>query len=153
VAAAKGVSCSVGCPSELQVMGDRERLAECFDELLSNSMHWFDKPTRRIDITVSQPGSDAVPNQLDSAVSYALIHFRDNGSGVPVDNKGKIFDAFFSTYHHGTGLGLALVRRIVEGHAGRITESGVPGEGAEFEIYLPVAEPTRPPAGGSAVGT
>jgi signal transduction histidine kinase len=139
VANAKGVSCSVACPPELQVMGDPERLAECFDELLSNSMHWFDKPTRRIDITVSQPTSDAVPDKLDSAVSYALIHFRDNGSGVPVDNKGKIFDAFFSTYHHGTGLGLALVRRIVEGHAGRITENGTPGEGADFEIYLPVA--------------
>ncbi len=87
---------------------------------------------------------------MDSAVSYALIHFRDNGSGVPFENKGRIFEAFFSTYAHGTGLGLALVRRIVEGHAGRITESGVPGEGADFEIYLPVAESKAIPVGGSA---
>jgi signal transduction histidine kinase len=150
VAGAKGVSCSVDCPPELQVLGDRDRLAECFDELLSNSMHWFDKPTRRIDIAVSQPSTDVVPDQLDSAASYAIIHYRDNGVGVPLENKAKIFDAFFSTYHHGTGLGLALVRRMVEGHAGRITESGVPGEGADFEIYLPVAEPKAIQAGGSA---
>jgi signal transduction histidine kinase len=142
VASAKGVACSVDCPAGLQVLGDRERLAECFDELLSNSMHWFDKPTRRIDITVSLPGADTVPDQLDSSASYTLIHFRDNGSGVPAENKSKIFDAFFSTYLHGTGLGLALVRRIVEGHAGRIAETGVPGEGADFEVYLPVTGST-----------
>ena len=57
VATAKGVSCSVECPAELEVLGDRERLAECFDELLSNSMHWFEKPTRVIKISVSQPGT------------------------------------------------------------------------------------------------
>jgi len=71
-----------------------------------------------------------------------LIRYKDNGAGVSVENKGKIFEAFFSTYPHGTGLGLALVRRILEGHAGRIMERGVPGEGADFEIYLPIAEPT-----------
>ena len=143
VAGAKGVSCSIDCPLELYVMGDRERLAECFDELLSNSTHWFDKPARIIGITVSLPGPVAVPAQLDSALSYVLIHFRDNGAGVPVENKDRIFDAFFSTYQHGTGLGLALVRRIVEGHGGRIAETGMPGEGADFEIYLPVTESTH----------
>jgi signal transduction histidine kinase len=142
VAGAKGVACSVDCPADLQVLGDRERLAECFDELLSNSMHWFDKPAHRIDITVSLPGLDAVPDQLDSVAPYTLIHFRDIGAGVPVENKSKIFDAFFSTYLHGTGLGLALVRRIVEGHGGRIAETGVPGEGADFEVYLPVTGST-----------
>jgi signal transduction histidine kinase len=68
-----------------------------------------------------------------------LIHVRDNGAGVPLENKTRIFDAFFSTYTHGTGLGLALVRRIVEGHGGAVFERGISGEGADFEIYLPLA--------------
>jgi signal transduction histidine kinase len=138
VATGKGVACLITCPPDLQVLGDPDRLGECFDELVGNAMHWFDKPERRIAVDVSLPAPGALREQLDSAASYALVHFRDNGPGVPLENKNKIFDAFFSTYHHGTGLGLALVRRIVEGHGGSISECGLPGDGADFEIYLPL---------------
>jgi signal transduction histidine kinase len=147
VATAEGVSCAIECPPELHVLGDPERLGECFDELVSNAIHWFDKSDRRIDVTVSQPSSEMLPEQLDSAAAYALVHFRDNGVGVPLENKAKIFDAFYSTYHHGTGLGLALVRRIVEGHGGTVRECGLSGEGADFEIYLPLAGQKRLPTG------
>jgi signal transduction histidine kinase len=140
VAAAEGVVCSVECPPDLLLLGDPERLSECFDELVTNAMRWFDKTEHKITVMVTQPGSDIPAEQLDSTLSYALIHFRDNGVGVPLENKTKIFDAFFSTYHHGTGLGLALVRRIIEGHGGAISECGLPGEGADFEIYLPIAD-------------
>jgi signal transduction histidine kinase len=150
VATAEGVSCSITCPPELHVLGDPERLGECFDELVSNSRHWFDKAERRIVVTVSKPGPDVLPEQLDSASDYVLIHFRDNGVGVPLENKAKIFDAFFSTYHHGTGLGLALVRRIIEGHGGAVRECGPPGEGADFEIYLPLAH-QKPVLAGTTV--
>jgi signal transduction histidine kinase len=67
-----------------------------------------------------------------------LIHFKDNGLGIKIENKEKIFDAFVSTRNHGTGLGLALVRRIIEGHGGAVSEIGIPSEGADFEIYLPL---------------
>jgi signal transduction histidine kinase len=150
VAVAEGISCSIECPPELVVLADPERLGECFDELVSNSMHWLDKPERKIAIIVSQPSSDVLAEQLDSTVTYALIHFRDNGVGVPLENKAKIFDAFFSTYHHGTGLGLALVRRIIEGHGGAVSECGLPGEGADFEIYLPLADQKPLPVGAVA---
>ena len=139
IAAGEGVACAVSCPPGLEIFGDPERLGECFDELVSNAMHWFNKAERTIAVTVSQPSSDVLPEKLDSSAVYALIHFRDNGVGVPLENKTKIFDAFFSTYHHGTGLGLALVRRIIEGHGGAVSECGLPGEGADFEIYLPLA--------------
>jgi len=121
------------------VIGDPDRLAECFDELTSNATHWLDKPEKKIDIQVVQPAPTPVPQSVDSSKPYVLIRFRDNGTGVPLENKSKIFDAFFMTREHGTGLGLAVVRRIIEGHAGAIFETGRPGEGADFEIYLPSA--------------
>ncbi len=140
VAAEKEVTCGVDCPTDLQILGDPERLGECFDELVNNAVHWFDKPERKIEIKVMRSSFDLSREQLDPSVKYATIHFRDNGVGVPRENKARIFDAFFSTYEHGTGLGLALVRRIIEGHEGAVAERGVAGEGADFEILLPLAD-------------
>jgi signal transduction histidine kinase len=138
-ARAQGVTCQINCDSDVVVWADPVRLGECFDELASNAMHWFDKEQKQMTITVVQPAPVPLPQSLDSSTQYVLIQFRDNGCGVTVENKAKIFDAFFTTHEHGTGLGLALVRRIVEGHGGVVMESGVPGEGADFEIYLPQA--------------
>jgi signal transduction histidine kinase len=105
-------------------------------------MNWLDKPDRTVSIKVIQPAPQPLPDAVDSGNQYALIHFADNGAGVPLENKTRIFDAFFTTRDHGTGLGLALVRRIIEGHEGVIRECGVPGLGADFEIYLPTTAPT-----------
>lgn len=134
------VVCQVECPAELKILGDVERLSECFDELVANAIHWFDKPEKIIRVKVTVPPAEALPNILLAGRQYALIHFADNGKGIPLANKNKVFDAFFTTYQHGTGLGLALVRRIIEGHDGVISETGIPGEGADFEIYLPLSE-------------
>jgi signal transduction histidine kinase len=142
----QGVTCEIECPVDIRVEGDPDRLAECFDELASNSLHWLDKPEKRIRATVTQPAPLPLPQSVDSSRQYTLIHFNDTGSGVALENKVKIFDAFFTTRDHGTGLGLAVVRRIIEGHGGEILESGRPGEGADFEIYLPLAaDPTHEP--------
>ena len=142
-----GVICEIDCPEDLYIKADPERLSECFDELVANSTHWFDKPQKEIKIIAVQPAPIPLPVDLPSDEEFTFIRFRDNGSGVVLSNKGKIFDAFFTTYEHGTGLGLALVRRIIEGHGGAVFETGVPGEGAEFEIYLPsthqAAKPSR----------
>ena len=142
IAQAGEARCEITCPDDLMLYADQERLAECLDELACNSLHWFDKAEHKMEIVAGIPDRKAVPEFLDSTRQYARILFRDNGEGVPIANKVKIFDAFFTTYHHGTGLGLALVRRIIEGHGGSIVECGVPGEGATFEIYLPLAVDT-----------
>jgi len=140
----QGVSCNLDCPPDIVVLGDPERLGECFDELLGNALHWLKKPAA-IEVTATKASASSLPETLDSTLSYVLIHFMDNGPGVPFENKNKIFDAFFTTYSHGTGLGLALVRRIIEGHGGAIMESGLPNIGADFEMYLPLFVAEEPP--------
>jgi len=137
------IRCIIECPHDTAVDGDPERLGECFVELVMNATHWFDKASKEIDISVVSPARGPLPEFLDSSQEYVLVHVKDNGCGIPVLNKQKVFDAFFTTYDHGTGLGLALVRRIIDGHAGGIVESGVPNEGADFQIYLPLSVPGK----------
>ena len=67
-----------------------------------------------------------------------MVHVADNGTGIELSEKNRIFDAFYTKCEHGTGLGLALVRRIIDGHGGSIIESGLHGKGADFEICLPL---------------
>jgi signal transduction histidine kinase len=66
----------------------------------------------------------------------AEIVVRDTGPGIPTEMVGKIFQPFFTTKPTGTGLGLAVVRRIVEGHGGTIELGSPPG--AEFTVRLPL---------------
>ncbi len=63
------------------------------------------------------------------------IEVSDRGVGIPPEAREKIFDAFFTTRSHGTGVGLAVVKRIVEGHGWRIEVEGV--EGVTFRVVVP----------------
>ncbi|MBC8005026.1 MAG: two-component sensor histidine kinase, partial [Verrucomicrobia bacterium] len=72
---------------------------------------------------------------------YCHIHFTDNGIGFEPEYKERIFEVFqrlhsFEEYA-GTGIGLAICRRIIENHGGIITATGKLNEGAQFEIYIP----------------
>jgi len=68
-----------------------------------------------------------------------LLAVRDSGPGIPREARSRIFQPFFTTRAQGTGLGLAVVRRIVEGHGGSISLADTPpGEGAEFLVVLPL---------------
>jgi len=130
------VVCTINCPREAVINGDADRLAECFDELVMNSTHWFDKPQKTIEISVIDPAPEPLPDFLETSQRYVLIHIKDNGCGIHPSDKRRIFDAFYTKYEHGTGLGLALVRRIIDGHGGGVVETGALGKGADFEIYL-----------------
>jgi signal transduction histidine kinase len=123
-----------------KVMGDPIRMSECFDELVANALHWLDKSEKKIMVIVDKPNKKELPINLERLKAYLRIRFQDNGCGVPLDKKEMIFAPFYTTHPHGTGLGLSLVQRIIEGHGGAIFETGRPSEGASFEIYLPIAE-------------
>jgi signal transduction histidine kinase len=77
----------------------------------------------------------------------------DTGPGIPADVLDKIFAPFFTTKARGTGLGLAVVRKVVDRHNGTVEVESVAGQGTAFKITLPVAQPgAPPPAGGGAPG-
>jgi signal transduction histidine kinase len=74
----------------------------------------------------------------EGAEPGARIVIGDTGEGIPEERLAKIFDLFFTTKPGGTGLGLAVTRRVIEGHGGAITVASKPGAGTTFVITVPV---------------
>ena len=108
---------------------DRAQMDQALGELAENAIrHTPSGGAIRLSADAADRGGRPV---LRLAVS-------DTGSGIENPDKVRVFDAFFSNRPGGTGLGLAIVKQIVENHGGSIRETGRPGEGARFEIDLPV---------------
>ena len=80
-------------------------------------------------------------SKIISNEEYCKIVIVDNGIGFKQEYSSKIFNLFYrlekDSKYSGTGLGLAICKRIVENHDGFIQVSSVPGEGAEFAIFIP----------------
>jgi signal transduction histidine kinase len=76
--------------------------------------------------------------ELDRTAGAQRISISDNGPGVPVHLRDQVFRPFFTTRGRGTGLGLALVQKIIVSHNGRITLGTAADGGAEFAIVLPL---------------
>ncbi|MFO0582604.1 MAG: GAF domain-containing protein [Anaeromyxobacter sp.] len=70
----------------------------------------------------------------------AVLELEDEGPGVPEDVRARIFEPFFTTKASGTGLGLAVVKRIVDGHGAEIAVRAAPSGGALFALRFPLAE-------------
>ena len=70
-----------------------------------------------------------------------VVEVEDDGPGIPAENLGRVFDLFFTTKRSGkgSGIGLAVCRKIVEAHGGSIAAASGPGKGAVFTIILPLA--------------
>lgn len=116
---------------------------QLFQNLLSNSLKFVREgvqPVLRISYEYKTPSQLAHLN-LPKAASYLMLQFRDNGIGFDNEFAGKIFQIFQRLHgrseYEGTGIGLAICKKIVEHHSGVIYASGVPGEGATFTIILP----------------
>lgn len=117
---------SLGC-TELALHVDWFALGQVFRNIFENAI-----------AACSEPGVIGVRCELASLEERAaiLVRIRDSGPGIPSDARHRVFDAFFTTKTKGTGLGMAIARRIVEAHGGTI-ELGDENEGAEFVIVLP----------------
>jgi signal transduction histidine kinase len=82
----------------------------------------------------------------EDAAAIALV-VSDTGVGMPRESAASAFEPYFSTKEAGVGLGLSLVRRIVEGHGGRIALDSTPGQGTTVRVFLPVRAPEPALAG------
>jgi signal transduction histidine kinase len=76
--------------------------------------------------------------------TWARVEIRDSGPGIPDEIRHRIFEPFFTTKASGTGLGLAVVKRIVEGHGGEVAVASDPGSGAAFTIRIPLEQGSAP---------
>jgi len=138
LARSKELHCAIKCDPAVRILGETDRLTQCFDELLTNAIGWVSGPDKKLEIEVIAPCPKPLPSGMNPERHYAVIHFRDNGPGVDDSRKKRIFDLFYSTREDGTGIGLAFISRIIEGHGGFICEVGECGKGADFAIYLPL---------------
>lgn len=78
--------------------------------------------------------------KLKTIDNYAVISIKDTGTGIKDEDLNKIFEPYFTTKRHGTGLGLTNVVRIIEAHNGNITIESEYGKGSEFIIKLPLKQ-------------
>ena len=86
-----------------------------------------------------QPGEEgALLPDGDESVATVIVEVTDTGPGVPADVADKMFNPFFTTKPQGSGLGLAVVRKIVDAHEGRIDVTSQPDKGTCFRVTLPV---------------
>jgi signal transduction histidine kinase len=96
-----------------------------------------------LDAVTPQEGLIRIVCHYDADNRQTLIEVIDNGSGIPETMKKHLFELFHSTKgNRGTGIGLAVARKIVEEHEGSIDVQSRPGEGTTFTIRLPVEHET-----------
>ena len=123
------------------ILADPTKLKRCFTELMENAVN-FQPDGGYINVTTSLADARSrkwlKPGQHSE--NYVQIKFEDNGPGIEKDNKPKIFNPFFSTRAKGMGLGLSIVKGIIDAHNGVIFENGMPGKGAKFTILLPYCD-------------
>jgi signal transduction histidine kinase len=115
---------------ESVVMGDGEKLRQAFLNIVINALQ-------------ATPSGGRVSIVLKRVDTGFAINFRDNGSGIAAGNLQRIFEPFYTTKADGTGLGLAVTRKIIEGHGGKLDIESEPGQGTTVSVSLPM------PAGGA----
>ncbi len=135
-------------PSLPPVFGNHDQLVQVFLNLVKNAAEAVPEEGGEIILTTAyQRGvSVAVPGSGGRVHLPLMISVRDNGPGVPEDLQPHLFDPFVTTKANGSGLGLALVAKIVDDHGGVIGFESQPRR-TVFKVFLPMySEPDPPPA-------
>src|SRR6266481_5986958 len=113
-----------------QIMGDRVQLQQVTMNLIINSIDAMKEVDGTREIAIKSQRAEN--EQIQVSVS-------DTGIGLPPQQVDQIFNAFFTTKPHGTGMGLRISRSIIESHGGRLWAAGASGRGATFQFTLPAA--------------
>jgi signal transduction histidine kinase len=117
--------------ADLVVLGDHDALRRAVTNLLSNAVRYT-------------PDGGTITLGAGRAGDWCWMAVHDTGPGIPVPAQGRVFDRFYrgettaETAGH-AGLGLSIVRQIVEGHRGSVAVHSTPGRGATFVVWLPSA--------------
>ena len=128
VAEEKKVAVSTELPAPCEAPVDRTRMRQVFANLLDNAIKYT-------------PASGSVTISVREESGQAIVRFRDTGIGIPVEEQDKIWSRLYrgdkSRSQRGLGLGLSLVKAVVEAHGGKATVSSQVNQGAEFTVTLP----------------
>jgi two-component system, OmpR family, phosphate regulon sensor histidine kinase PhoR len=128
--------------SSLLVPGDRDELIRVFENLIENALK-YGAPGRRVDITLAGEPANGEPKE-------AVVSVRDYGPGIAPEHLPRLTERFYrvdiseSRAQGGTGLGLALVKHILNRHRGRLVIESTPGAGATFAVRLPLLKTPAP---------
>ncbi len=135
----RGVTVNIDAANALTVLGDRDELVRIFENLVENALK-YGAAGKRVDIKIGRGSSaDGEPE--------AQVSVRDYGPGIAPEHLPRLTERFYrvdvteSRAQGGTGLGLALVKHILNRHRGRMTIDSAPGAGATFTVHLPTAVP------------
>ncbi|MCA9529511.1 MAG: HAMP domain-containing protein [Myxococcales bacterium] len=115
------------------IRADREQLTQALTNLVQNAQ----------DAAKAAHGASGgrVRVTVSAARAGVRVEVADNGPGVPLDQRSRIFEPYFTTKPQGTGLGLAIAHRIIEDHQGSIEVGAGASRGAVFTLYLPEMGP------------
>jgi len=142
------VEIKVAAPAEpLSVLGDRDELVRALENLVENALK-YGAAGKRVDITLTRA-------QTRAGAPEARIAVRDYGPGIAPEHLPRLTERFYrvdvadSRAQGGTGLGLALVKHVLNRHGGRLTIDSTLGAGASFTMHLPLR--TEVPAAGGEI--
>jgi signal transduction histidine kinase len=108
---------------ELYILFDRTHFYQVITNILQNA------------IDASAP-EQAIQIRLSLDKSYVIIGIKDHGTGIENDDLSRVFEPYFSRKTKGTGLGLALVKKLCEANSAIVRVKSKPGEGSEFTLFI-----------------
>jgi len=131
--------------TRLELWFDEDKLEKVIINLLSNAFK-FTPDHGEVVVTVSLVSVPPVPVRAGGVAEWVAIAVRDTGIGILPEKIPHVFDRFYQVdsastrMHEGTGIGLALVKDLVNLHHGAVTVASEPAKGSVFTVYLPVGD-------------